>query len=173
MVYVEKGVNLCMLPGGLVCMGCCGFDFSPKLSPEMKEEFVKALLQSTEEFAQAGSKQEFRTRYASYDLHDCGMCRQLILDTDATVDELMDRKTLPIYCPLHPAQNEGRDLREDECDTRYMCKTQQKFLQEWDESTRERFLQFVAERDLDWFSYSVQIYTGSLLQEFEGAGKDE
>jgi hypothetical protein len=165
--YVDKGINLCWLPNGLICIGCCGFDFASELSKNMKKAFIKALLQNTEEYEKCNKDSiVFKGIYKSYDLHECGLCRKLIVDDKLPEKELMNEPRLKITCPLHPACNQGKELRKGECDPRYMCRTQRLFHLEWNEEKQKRFVDFVMSRNLDWFDYSVQMHTNSLLKEF-------
>ena len=71
--YVKKGTNLCRLPNGLRCMGCCGMDYLK--SGATKQDFIAAMKQSAEEFKQFKTPLEYKKRVAANDLHDCGQCR--------------------------------------------------------------------------------------------------
>lgn len=168
--YVKEGINLCRLPGGLTCMGCCGLDFAPQLGKDAKRAFIRSLLKSTHEFRTASDKQAYKGLYPSYDLHDCGLCRRLVIDDGEAdgldEDALVQRKHLDMLCPLHPAQNHGEELRTGECDHDFMCATQRRFMGKWDETTRRDFVEFVMKRDMDWFTYSVRMHDDSLLKEF-------
>ena len=163
--YVTKGPNLCMLPWGLRCMGCCGLDFAKKLSSDAKTRFVQALVDNTREFQANDSPEDFRTCHASYDLHACGMCRKLIIEESGDVVDLADRKHLRIMCPLHPACNDGKELRRGECDPEYMCGAQRQF-HTWEAERQERFIAFIEKLDPDWFAYSVGMQNDSLIKEF-------
>lgn len=166
--YVKSGVNLCRLPNGLICVGCCGFDFAKDL--DNKEEFVKALVKSTGEFSCYSDILEFKQRCKHSDLHDCGLCKHLILkdifNSEKLVDDLTSKKHLSITCALHPAENNGEEFRQGECDLNFMCETQKMFLQEWGEWTKDKFLKFVYEKNLDWFTYSKKMHDNSLVKEF-------
>jgi len=171
--YVEKGTNLCRLPNGLICIGCCGFDFAKNLNS--KQDFIKALVKSTGEFSISKEVISFKKRYSPDDLHDCGLCRQLILKDlplikGDLIDSLSDLKYLPITCALHPAENNGEEFRKGECDLDFMCETQKMFLEEWGDWTKNKFIKFVYSKDLDWFEYSKKMHDNSLVKEFFDIG---
>lgn len=167
--YVKDDINLCRLPNGLICIGCCGFDFAKDLSS--KESFVKAIVKSTGEYSSFSDILKFKGRYNYDDLHSCGLCRQLILKEIPIIDGdliegLKKLKYLRITCPLHPCENLGIEYRKGECDLSFMCETQKMFLKEWGEWTRKRFLKFVESKDMDWFTYSKKMHDNSLVKEF-------
>lgn len=164
--YVEKGINLCFLPNDLRCMGCCGLDFAKDLSEDVKVEFIKSLKKSTEELKQYQDKLSFKKRVEPEDLHDCGMCKQLVIEDEEPVEELVKKKHLKTYCPLHPMQNDGKEMRQGECDPKFMCETQKMWHKEWDENMKEMFYDFVKQKDLDWFTYSRKMHDDSLVKEF-------
>ncbi len=182
--YVKEGINLCRLPNGLICIGCCGFDFAKDL--DNKVSFVEALIKSTKEFETFKDKSvlEFKNRCKNYDLHDCGLCKHLILKDKTYQNEILIenfndskiksdliyklnlQKHLFITCPLHPSENNGEEFRQDECDMNFMCETQKMFLREWGEWTKEKFVNFVLSKNLDWFEYSKKMHDNSLVKEF-------
>jgi len=157
MTHVTSGVNLCRLPNGLICIGCCGFDFAKDLTD--KTPFLNALQQNTEEYKKYDSKEKFKKRYELDDIHDCGICRHLIITGKKN-------NHLQITCPLHPCENNGEELRLGECDGRFMCNTQNMFLKEWGPKTKKLFLEFLSEQDLDWFEYSKMMYHNKLSKKF-------
>ncbi len=143
---------LCQINGG--CMGCCGHDFISK------EKIEEAIERNTKDFESLNPKTEqelisFMNRAHSNDLLN-GVCRNLI----------RDEKTDKVLCPLHPALNDGNDLRVGHCQTEYLCLTAQKF-EKWDDLTKERFLDFVKKKKLDRFDYSLAIDRNELVKEFE------
>ena len=102
---------LCQLNKG--CMGCCGHDFD---SVERIKEAIKLNIQ---EFELVNGNDEqgllgFRDRADAYDLR-FGVCRNLIES---------DRK---LFCPLHPALHQGKDLREGHCEIDHLCRTAREF----------------------------------------------
>ena len=42
-----------------------------------------------------------------------------------------------------------------------------KYVNDWDDAKRQRFLDFVDSLKLDWFDYSIKMDDDSLLKEFE------
>ncbi|MFT4326744.1 MAG: hypothetical protein ACMXYK_04540 [Candidatus Woesearchaeota archaeon] len=165
--YVDTGINLCRLSNGLRCMGCCGFDFAPKSA--RKNHFITALQESTKEFKQYDDKLEYKKRYDPEDLHDCGLCRQMVLeegDDELSFNKLFTKKHLKFTCPLHPAQNDGKELRIGECDPAFMCQTQRMFLEEWSDWMKEKFIAFIEAKDPDWYTYSKNMHNNTFLKEF-------
>ncbi|MBR9683853.1 hypothetical protein GOV03_04920 [Candidatus Woesearchaeota archaeon] len=147
MVYTKS--ILCQLNGG--CMGCCGHSFvsKKKIEEAIKKntlEFMGVDLRSEEELI------EFRDRALPRDLRD-GVCRNLI------------EKEGKIFCPLHPEQNDGRELRTGHCDINYLCRTAREFLS-WSEEKQERFLKFIDSKKLDNIEYSMKMNDNSLFMEF-------
>jgi len=132
------------------------------------------MVQSTKEFVENKDPDLFKSRYSYDDLHDCGLCRHMILknnsDSKIEINELTERKHLNMTCPLHPFENHGKEYRIGECDPSFMCETQKMFLQEWGEWTKKRFLSFVESKDLDWFSYSKGMHNNSIVKEFFDSG---
>jgi len=161
--YITKGVNLCRLPNGKRCMGCCGLDFAKDTTN--KRPFIEGMVQSRDELKQYKDKWDYKRRVRPEDLYPCGQCKQLVVEEDGTVDELVKKKHVCFTCPLHPAQNNGKEMRVGECDTDFMCESQHAWAS-WDESERDAFLKFIESKNLDWFEYSKQMNNNSLLNEF-------
>ena len=143
-------VQLCQLSHG--CMGCCGHGFNSK------EKIKEAIRKNTLEFDQIKEKTEedllaFRNRYYVMDLLN-GVCRNLIEQNGR------------LLCPLHPAQNNGKDLRVGHCDAHHLCLTAKEFLM-WDKEKQDRFVKFIEKEDLDNVEYSMQMDNGELLKRFE------
>ncbi|MFH1682733.1 MAG: hypothetical protein ABIA37_02965 [Candidatus Woesearchaeota archaeon] len=141
---------LCQLNNG--CMGCCGHGF------RLKEKIKEAIDKNTAEFKQlnpqtADELLKFRDRAHKWDLLN-GVCRNLIEDNNH------------FFCPLHPARNEGKDLREDHCEINHLCQTAREF-NLWEKEKQEKFLELVKEKELDNLDYSIQIDNNSLLKEFK------
>lgn len=141
---------LCQLNGG--CFGCCGHDFGTK------EELKKALEENITELKLINPKTElellqFRDRFPVLDLK-YGLCHNLI------------QKEAQFICPLHPAQNKGKDLRVGHCDINYLCPTAQAFAR-WDEAQQKQFLIFIEQQKLDNIDYSLKMDNHSLMKEFE------
>jgi hypothetical protein len=171
--YVKEGINLCRLPNGLACMGCCGFDFAKDL--DNKKAFITAMKQSSDEFATFDDREKYKKRVDPKDLHGCGLCKQLIVKehADKSVEELAKEKHLVFTCPLHPAETGGKELRKGECDPNFMCETQKMWHGDWSEWTRKKFLEFLDEKDLNWFEYSKGMHGNHLVQEFYKQLQDE
>ncbi len=141
---------LCQLNNG--CMGCCGRDFgaAESVSESIKKnsrEFVENNPQTEKQLLQ------FRERRFSGDLRN-GVCRNLI------------EKDGKIICPLHPAVQGGKDLREGHCNIYFLCKTAKVF-RIWDKEKQEKFISFVDGKNLDNVAYSLMMDRGELLSEFE------
>jgi hypothetical protein len=145
-----KFTILCQLKNG--CMGCCGRDFISKekirevvilntkdynlINPQVKAQFIK-----------------FRDRYHPEELKH-GVCRNLI------------EKDGKIFCPLHPALQDGEDLRENHCQIYYFCRTAKQFFK-WDKDKQDKFVKFISSKKLDNLDYSILMDNGQLLEEFE------
>ncbi|MBT3835956.1 hypothetical protein HOD05_01315 [Candidatus Woesearchaeota archaeon] len=141
--------KLCQLNGG--CMGCCGHDF---LSKKMIQ---KAIELNTTEFKTVDPHKEislhaFRDRMPAYDLR-YGVCRNLI------------ESNKQLLCPLHPALNDGKDLRVGHCELNYMCPTA-KLFETWKQEKQEKFIKFIESKKLDHLSYSMGMVNEKLLNEF-------
>ncbi len=70
-----------------------------------------------------------------------------------------------LFCPLHPALNEGKDLREGHCDIDHLCDTAVNF-NSWDKEKQKEFLQFLESKKLDNITYSMLMENNGLLSEF-------
>ena len=140
--------NLCQLDElGLSCMGCCGHDLGSKKDVET------GLRLNTMSYADAPDKEAWGRREKEF-VRSCGICYNLI------------KCKKEIFCPLHPLRNDGKDLRDDVCDQEHLCKAFFCF-QTWSEEKQQAFINFIASKHLDWFSYSVGMDDDSLLKEFE------
>ncbi|MBW2998869.1 hypothetical protein KY321_04990 [Candidatus Woesearchaeota archaeon] len=141
-------VNLCQIEDlKLHCMGCCGHDF------KSREEVEAAIKKNTESFHRAKDKKKWALRSPGY-VRPCGICYSIILDG------------YKAYCPLHPSKNQGKDLRDSDCDLNYLCKTF-KLFNTWDEKKQQKFLDFLKSKKLDWYEYSTGMDQDTLLKEFE------
>jgi len=141
-------VNLCQIDElNLHCVGCCGHDFSSRF------EIEKAIKLNTESFFNAKDKKKWGERSPNY-VRTCGLCYNAILVGDKA------------FCPLHPLQNNGKELRDSDCDFEYMCKTFKVFLT-WKEEKKNNFIKFLKDKQLDWYDYSIGMDSSSLLSDFE------
>lgn len=141
-------INLCQIDElNLHCMGCCGHDFTSR------EEVEKAIKSNTESYFKAEDKKKWGERSPNY-VRSCGLCYNIILVGDKA------------FCPLHPLQNGGEELRDEDCDFGYMCKTF-KLFKFWNEEKQIKFIDFLKTKKLDWYEYSVGMDSSSLLKEFE------
>ncbi len=132
-------------------MGCCGHDFISE------EKINDAIRLNTKEFQNKNPQteqhyEEFRDRTHKNNLRH-GVCRNLIKENDC------------ILCPLHPARH-GKDLRENHCDTSYLCKTAKQFAK-WDEHTQRAFIYFIESKQLNNIQYSLAMDKHTLLKEFQ------
>jgi hypothetical protein len=145
----ENLTPLCQINGG--CMGCCGHDFISK------EKIKEAIRLNTIEFENKSPRVKaqfisFRDRMHPADLRH-GVCRNLI------------EKNGNIFCPLHPTLHDS-DLRENHCNIKHLCGTAKKYA-EWDSEKQEKFISFVASKEIDNLEYSMGMDSGKLLEEFE------
>ncbi len=141
---------LCQFNDG--CMGCCGHSFISK------EKIKEAIKKNTLEFRELNPQTEsqlmrFRDRATPMDLRD-GVCRNLI------------EKEGKVFCPLHPKQNNGRELREGHCDINHLCRTAKEFAG-WDKQKQEIFLKFIKDKKIGNLEYSMGIEKGKFLEEFK------
>src|SRR3989344_1913010 len=143
---MAKLTILCQLNKG--CMGCCGHDFD---SVEKIKEAIKLNIQ---EFELVNKDDEqgllgFRDRADAYDLR-FGVCRNLIES---------DRK---LFCPLHPALHQGKDLRDGHCEIDHLCTTAKEFAK-WSPEKQDQFISFIKAKKLDPVEYSLQMDNNQLL----------
>lgn len=153
--------QLCQRPEqGISCMGCCGYNFKDKFT------LAKDIEKNTLEYGKVHEQSLMKGLVAktdwmnrSKDLRPSGVCRNLVYDLASDV----------VGCPLHPEQNNGKDLRVDHphCDTLFVCKTAFMF-DLWDKKRQKAFLRFLKHKKLDWHTYSLGMGTDKLLAEFEG-----
>lgn len=142
-------VILCQVKDlGLSCFGCCGNSYSHK------KKLLADIKKNTLEFENKRNITEFMTR--TNHLKDSGICANLIYK---------DKK---FYCPGHPTLHGGRDFRnlDPDCEKDFICKTFGLF-QTWDAKKQKAFLQFLKEKKLDSYEYSIKMDNGKLLKEFE------
>jgi len=99
----------------------------------------------------------FRDRRPPEELKSSGICQQLTY---------LDKAKKKIGCPLHPALNKGRDRRDRCCDKNYLCETALAFNQ-WPKKQQKGFLNFIDDKKLDNYAYSIGMDTGKLLKQFE------
>lgn len=148
-------VVLCQLNEfGLSCFGCCGKDYSHK------KKLMRDIHKNTVELKNSKSISSFMSR--TNNLKSSGICANLIIEDGKFV------------CPGHPAMNHGRDYRnlDPACEKEFVCKTYGLF-QKWDEEKQQRFLDFLKEKKLDSFTYSIKMDNDSLLEEFEKKLKEK
>jgi len=149
MAYIPA--QLCQLPElGLSCVGCCGSDFKNKKDVEL------GIRKNTLEFESSNNPLDFRDRTAIKSLRDCGVCRNLV----------KIKSSGAILCPLHPSLHEGIDHREGHCNIGFVCLTSKNY-SSWDSPKQERFIRFLELEELDWYTYSLGIDSGTLLRRFE------
>ncbi len=132
-------------------MGCCGHDF------DSVERIKEAIKLNTLEFELVNENDEqemlkFRDRSDAYDLR-FGVCRNLI------------EKNGKLFCPLHPALHQGKDLREEHCEIDHLCITAKEFAK-WDSGKQGKFICFVKAKKLDPVEFSLQMDNSQLLEEF-------
>ena len=137
-------INLCQFEN-FSCFGCCGRDYTTK------KAIKESLRKNTLEYLKYQDKKEFgeRSKY----LRDSGICRNLII------------KNKKIVCPLHPALNKGKELRDSTCDLNYFCETFKEF-KKWNKEKQKKFIKFLKE-ELDYNKSSNQQDRKSNYQQIE------
>ncbi|MFC1742103.1 hypothetical protein ACFL3V_06215 [Nanoarchaeota archaeon] len=140
-------------------MGCCGHRFKDKLS--VAEGIHKNTLEFDSYARQGKDLRSWMNR--SKDVRGSGVCRNLVYNVAKDV----------VHCPVHPAVQGGEDMRVDHhhCDILHVCKAAF-FFDLWEKPRKEEFVKFLREKKkkglLDWYTYSMGMTDGSLLEEFEG-----
>ncbi|MBS3128776.1 hypothetical protein J4410_06560 [Candidatus Woesearchaeota archaeon] len=140
--------ELCQLDGRS-CFGCCGRKWGTK------EEVLSQIQKNTDELVQIKERTQFRLRSEPDDLPH-GSCRNLVYDGT----------TAKTCCPLHPARNEGKDLRVGHCDIYYLCPTAKKF-NVWERDKQERFIAFLRKHDDKVYEYSMKMDQNWYLKQFK------
>lgn len=145
----EVPVAICRIPElGLSCFGCCGYDWKPVDNIRRQVSYntwrYKTLYTKKEVFA--GTTEG---------VTGAGVCRAVIKLEDGTVG-----------CPLHPAQNDGKDHRKGDCIRDFECNTL-KHYKSWNERTKREFLGFLATRHYDTYDYSMANARGTILASFK------
>jgi hypothetical protein len=153
---MAKTSILCQLNHG--CMGCCGHNY------DSKERVVQAIRFNTKEFDEVNPKCkeemiQFRDRFDVNNLNN-GVCRNLICVGNK------------FFCPLHPLRNNGEDLRIGHCNINYLCFTTKEFAT-WPEELKQKFIDFIKQKNLDNLNYSLMMDDNSLLLEFKKLNKDK
>jgi len=140
---------LCQLHGG--CMGCCGNSYPSK---KKMQEAIDANSQEFRFFHPQTREEliKFRDRYPKTALR-YGVCYNLI------------QRNGQFFCPLHPALNNAKDLREGHCDIDHLCDTAVHF-NSWDKEKQTKFLLFLETKKLDHLDYSILMENNGLLLEF-------
>lgn len=153
---------------GLSCFGCCGNSFSGK------NEILEDLRLNTLEFNDMVSKkptvkdlENFKRRAGITPdvISENGLCFQLV-----------DFGGGCVGCPLHNKINEiipkskyefpgNKDLRVGECDVNFECETYI-YWKLMNEEQRKDFVQFVKEKKLKMYEYSILNVEGKLIKEF-------
>ena len=143
--------SICRLSeAALSCVGCCLYAFAGK------DATLAAIRRNTAAFAQLVSGDEaallrFRDREAPSDVVCCNC---------------IEEASGVLGCPLHPTRHASRDLRRGHCMADFLCRTAALFRNEWSQETRERFIAFVKERQLDSYEYSRLMVNDELLEGF-------
>lgn len=143
---MDKEIFLCQFEG-FSCFGCCGREYAQKeiIEQELKEQ--AALLEK-----EGPEKLSKQTEL----LNTSGICNKLVL------------KNGKVFCGCHPIQNKGVDYRVNDkaCQRDFFCETM-KWFRSIDKQTRDKFLQFLRQKDLNWYTYSINMDNGNLKKEFE------
>ncbi len=133
--------------GKISCMGCCGHDF------ESRKDIEEGIRKNSIRLKNSKTKEKFM--YKGKFIRESGICYNVVFFDDETVG-----------CPLHPKQNEGKDFREGYCEIEHLCKAAYMF-SKWDEKRKKQFIDFILEKRLDWYEFSVRMDNDSFLKEFE------
>ena len=131
------------------CMGCCGNSYGSK------KEIEDTIKRNTVEFSHISTlaeRKEFSKKAET--LRPCGVCRAVV------------NKGRRKLCGLHPMQNDGEDYRDRICDKDFLCKAMKYYLRLWDDSTKQAFLDFVQEKNPDWYEYSMNMDQDKYFEEF-------
>jgi hypothetical protein len=149
-------VNLCQYKK-FSCFGCCGHNF------EGKEKVLGDIRKNTKELITLGSDPEvFRDRYDPKFIRSSGVCMNLTFLDERGKEGKMTR----VGCPLHPAVNKGKDIRDECCDKAHLCKTFYHY-KKWPKNKQKAFLVFIDHLNLDNYDYSLMMDNGKLMEEFE------
>lgn len=132
-------------------MGCCGHSFPSK------KKVIEAIEDNIQEFRflHPQTREEllkFRDRFPKIALRN-GVCYNLI------------RKNGQLLCPLHPLQNQGKELREGHCEVDHLCNTAVQF-NSWNSDLQKKFLGWIALKNLDNIDYSLGMEDNYWLIEF-------
>lgn len=137
--------NLCQLEH-LSCFGCCGHDWKEK------KEVLTQISENTKKFEELPI--EIFIKESENNLSDSGGCKSLVY------------KNGKIVCALHPLQNKGKDLRDMNCKKEYLCETFKQFLT-WDKKKQKKFIDFILDKEIDHYEYSMGMDSDEFLKEFE------
>jgi len=143
-----RATELCQLDGRS-CFGCCGRKWGTK------EEVLVQIGTNTKELAEIKDRMQFRLRADPDDVPH-GTCRNLVFD----------KENEHALCPLHPAQNNGADLRVGHCDINYLCKTAKQF-NKWDREKQDKFIAFLRKYNHDLYDYSMHMDQNIYFKEFK------
>ncbi len=137
--------------GKYYCMGCC---LAPRKCPT-KRELIQAIKANTAVFEQARNTEAFAKRRNCGETLRCGVCNNQVF---------IGKKVL---CPLHPGNNNGKDLRKRKfCEHDYLCPTQEEY-NEWNSVKQKQFIKFIKKKKPDWYQYSINIDNSGYLKEFK------
>jgi len=139
---------ICQLPQlGLSCFGCCGYDWAPI------EQLKKQISMNTWRFTKMyTSKDAFAQTTTG--ITAVGICKGVIELDDGSIG-----------CPMHPAQNGGKDLRAGDCLQHYECNALRHY-KKWPTERRVQYLEFIARGKFDTYTYSLSNSNSSLITAF-------
>lgn len=129
------------------CFGCCGNRYGSKNS------VFRQIKKNTYELSKIKDLKKFRDREDANILSYSGICFNLIM------------KDGRVFCPLHPLQTGGKDLRDGHCDIDHLCRTAETFAH-WSEEKQTRFLTFLREKNHNFLTYSFKMDNHEYLKEF-------
>jgi hypothetical protein len=139
---------ICQLPQlHLSCFGCCGYDWAT-IEP-VKKQIVMNTFYYTKLYS---SKEAFAD--STIGITDVGVCKGVVNLEDGSVG-----------CPLHPKQNDGKDLRTGDCLRNYECNALRHY-KKWPRDRRLQFLEHVARGNFDTYSYSMANANNTLIISF-------
>ena len=151
-----KEVALCAIKElPYFCVGCCAYGYKPKL--ERTKEDVRT---NTLDYEKSKTLEDFRDRTGKT-LQPSGICPCLIQKNKVTC------------CGIHQKViGSKEDLRKNFCNISYECPTA-KFFSRMDSEEKKSFVSFILSKKLDQYTYSLQIFNGSLFRDYSENGKSD
>jgi hypothetical protein len=144
---------------GLSCFGCCGNNYTTR-KDVLRDIRINTLRfeKYKERFDLPAQKEAFFgfLNAVSSDIRQSGVCKLLVY---------LDKKRRLVGCPLHPGQNNGKDFRDNHCEKYHQCKANFLFTK-WPKQKQKLFIQFLKDKNLDFYEYSIRLDNDQLINEF-------